>query len=82
MCYSVSPPKKQEVLQIFGWTNFVSLKFLREQLSIPTDNSVVVTRWLLLINSQNMAKSAIHKLLTEILYGIKKLIYIRFIDKH
>ena len=29
-----------------------------------------------------MAKSAIHKLLTEILYGIKKLIYIRFIDKH
>ena len=29
-----------------------------------------------------MAKSAIHKLLTEILYGIEKLIYIRFIDKH
>ena len=27
-----------------------------------------------------MAKSATHKLLTEILYGIKKLIYIRFID--
>ena len=29
-----------------------------------------------------MAKSAINKLLTEILYGIEKLIYIRFIDKH
>ena len=29
-----------------------------------------------------MAKSVIHKLLTEILYGIKKLIYIRFMDKH
>ena len=28
-----------------------------------------------------MAKSAINKLLTEILYGIEKLIYIRFIDK-
>ena len=74
MCYSVSPPKKQEVLQIFGWTNFVSLKFLREQLSIPTDNSVVVALWLLLINSRNVAKSATHKLLTEILYYIKKLI--------
>ena len=29
-----------------------------------------------------MAKSAIHKLLTEILHVIEKLIYIRFIDKH
>ena len=29
-----------------------------------------------------MAKSAIRKLLTKILYGIEKLIYIRFIDKH
>ena len=29
-----------------------------------------------------MAKQAIHKLLTEILYGIEKLIYIRFTDKH
>ena len=29
-----------------------------------------------------MAKSAIHKLLTEILQGIEKIIYIRFIDKH
>ena len=29
-----------------------------------------------------MAKSAIHKLLREILHGIEKLIYIRFIDKH
>ena len=29
-----------------------------------------------------MAKSAIHKLLTEILHGIEKLIYTRFIDKH
>ena len=29
-----------------------------------------------------MAKTAIHKLLTEILYGIKKLNLIGFIDKH
>ena len=29
-----------------------------------------------------MAKSASNKLLTEILHGIEKLIYIRFIDKH
>ena len=29
-----------------------------------------------------MAKSAVNKLLTEILHGIEKLIYIRFIDKH
>ena len=29
-----------------------------------------------------MAKSAIHKLLTEILHGIEKLIYMRFMDKH
>ena len=29
-----------------------------------------------------MAKPAIHKLLTEILYGIEKLICIQFIDKH
>ena len=28
------------------------------------------------------AKSAIYKLLTEILYGIEKLTYIRFKDKH
>ena len=29
-----------------------------------------------------MAKSAIHKLFTEILHSIENLIYIRFIDKH
>ena len=29
-----------------------------------------------------MAKSAMNKFLLEILYGIEKLIYIRFIDKH
>ena len=29
-----------------------------------------------------MAKSAIHKLLTEILYGIEELTYIPFINKH
>ena len=29
-----------------------------------------------------MAKSAILKLLTDILHGIEKLIYVRFIDKH
>ena len=54
---------------------------LRQKLSIPTENGVVVARWSLLIHSRNMAKSAINKLLTEILYGIEKLIYIRFIDK-
>ena len=47
-----------------------------------TNNGVVVARWSLLIHSRNMAKSAIHKLLTEILHGIDKLLYIRFIDKH
>ena len=47
-----------------------------ENLSIPTDNGVVVARWSLL------SLSAILKLLTEILYGIEKLIYIWFIDKH
>ena len=67
---------------IFGKTNFVSLKYLGEQLSIPTDHCVVVARWSLLIHSRTMAKSAIHKLLTEILYGIEKLIDHRFIDKH
>ena len=67
---------------IFEKTNFVSLKYLGEQLSIPTDNGVVVARWSLLIHFRTMAKSAIHKLLTEILYGIEKLIDIRFIDKH
>ena len=50
--------------------------------SSATDNGVVVACWSLLIHSRNMAKSAIHKLLTEILHGIEKLIYIRFIDKH
>ena len=63
MCYSVSPHK-----------NKAFCNFLREQLSIPTDKSMVVSRWSLLINSRNMAKSAIHKLLTEILYVIKNLI--------
>ena len=67
---------------IFLKTNFVSLKYLRQKRSIPIENGVVVARWSLLIHSRNMAKSAINKLLTEILYGIEKLIYIRFIDKH
>ena len=47
-----------------------------------TPRGVVVARLSLSIHSWNMAKSAIHKLLTKILYGIEKLIYIRFIDKH
>ena len=29
-----------------------------------------------------MAESAILKLLTEILHGTEKLVYVRFIDKH
>ena len=49
---------------------------------MPTSNGVVVARWWLLIHSRNMAKSAIHKLLTEILHVIEKLICIWFIDKH
>ena len=77
MRYNVSPRKNKKF-----YKNFVSLKYLRQKLSIPTENGVVVARWSLLIHSRNMAKSAINKLLTEILYGIEKLIYIRFIDKH
>ena len=80
MCYNVSPRKNK------NFYNFSikkkSLKYVREHVSIPTDNGVVVARWSLLIHSRNMAKSAIYKLLTEILYGIEKLIFIRFIDKH
>ena len=80
MCYNVSPRKNK------NFNNFPinkkSLKYVREHVSIPTDNGVVVARWSLLIHSRNMAKSAIYKLLTEILYGIEKLIFIRFIDKH
>ena len=80
MCYNVSPRKNK------NFYNFSikkkSLKYVREHVSIPTDNGVVVARWSLLIHSRNMAKSAIHKLLTEILHGIEKLIFIRFIDKH
>ena len=78
MRYNVSPPKKMK------FYNFLINKLCipNEQLSIPNDNGVVVARWSLLIHSRNMAKSATHKLLTEILYGIEKLIYIRFIDKH
>ena len=81
MRYNVSPRKNKKFYN-FPINNFVSLKYLRKQLSISTDNGVVVARWSLLIHSRNMAKSAIHKLLTEILYGIEKLIYIRNIDKH
>ena len=81
MRYNVSPSNNKNFYN-FPIKNFVSLKYVREHLSIPTDNSVVVTRWSLLIHSRNMAKSAIYKLLTEILYGIEKLIFIRFIDKH
>ena len=73
---------KTRISTIFLYTNFVSLKYFRQKLSIPTENGVVVARWSLLIHSRNMAKSAIHKLLTEIIHGIEKLIYIRFIDKH
>ena len=73
---------KTRTSTIFRYTNFVSLKYSREHFSIPTDNGVVVARWSLLIHSRNMAKSAIHKLLTEIVYGIKKPIYIRFVDEH
>ena len=80
MCYNVSPRKNK------NFNNFPinkkSLKYVREHVSIPTDNGVVVARWSLLIHSRNMNKSAINKLLTEILYGIEKLIFIRFIDKH
>ena len=80
MCYNVSSRKNK------NFYNFSikkkSLKYVREHVSIPTDNGVVVARWSLLIHSRNMAKSAIYKLLTEILYGIEKLIFIRFIDKH
>ena len=77
MCYNVSPRKNKNFFD-----KKKSLKYVREHVSIPTDNGVVVARWSLLIHSRNMAKSAINKLLTEILYGIEKLIYIRFIDKH
>ena len=78
MRYNVSPPKNKKFYN-FPILNRLNVK---ERLSIPTDNGVVVARWSLLIHSRNMAKSAINKLLTEILYGIEKLIYIRFIDKH
>ena len=72
MCYSVSSHKNKKFCNfVVNKLKIVSLKFLREQLPIPTDNSVVVARWSFLINSRNMAKSAIHKSLTEIRYGIK-----------
>ena len=79
MCYNVSPRKNKN---FYNFPIKKSLKYVREHVSIPTDNSVVVARWSLLIHSRNMNKSAINKLLTEILYGIEKLIFIRFIDKH
>ena len=79
MCYNVSPRKNKN---FYNFPIKKSLKYVREHVSIPTDNGVVVARWSLLIHSRNMAKSAINKLLTEILYGIEKLIYIRFKDKH
>ena len=82
MRYNVNSRKNKKFYNFAIKKNFVSLKYLREHLSIPTDNGVVVARWSLLIQSRNMAKSVINKLLTEILYGIEKLIYIRFIDKH
>ena len=34
-------------------TNYVSLKYLRERLSIPTDNGVVVARWSLIGTLRN-----------------------------
>ena len=84
MGYNVSPRKNRKFYNFPINKVCIAeiLKGLREQLSIPTDNGVVVAHWSLLIHSRNMAKSAINKLLTEILYGIEKLIYIRFIDKH
>ena len=82
MHYNVSPRNNKNFYS-FQLNKLCITKYLREQLFIHiTDNHVVVARWSLLIHSRNMAKSAINKLLTEILYGIEKLIYIRFIDKH
>ena len=83
MRYNVSPRKKKKFYN-FPINKLCIGKIFKgpEQLSIPNDNNVVVARWSLLIRSRNMAKSAIHKLLRETLYGIEKLIYIRFIHKH
>ena len=81
-CVTMLVHSKTRISTIFLYTNFVSLKYFRQKLSTPTENGVVVARWSLLILYRNMAKSAINKLLTEIIYGIEKLIYIRFIDKH
>ena len=81
MRYNVSPRKNKKFYN-FPINKLCIAKYLRQKLSIPTENGVVVARWSSLIHSRNMAKSAINKLLTEILYGIEKLIYIRFIDKH
>ena len=81
MRYNVNPRKNKKFYN-FRENKVCIAKYLGEQLSIPTANGVVVARWSLLIHSRTMAKSTIHKLLTEILYGIEKLIYIRFIDKH
>ena len=58
MCYNVSPRKNK------NFYNFPikkkSLKYVREHVSIPSDNGVVVARWSLLIHSRNMNKSAIN----------------------
>ena len=70
MRYNVSPPKNKKFYN-FPILNRLNVK---ERLSIPTDNGVVVARWSLLIHSRNTAKSANHKLLTEILHCIEKLI--------
>ena len=82
MRYNVNPCKNKKFYN-FSINKLCIGKILKgTTFSIPTDNGVVVACWSLSIHSRNMAKSAIHKLLTEILHGIKKLIYIQFIDKH
>ena len=81
MRYNVSPMKNKNFYN-FLMNKLCIAKILEDHLSIPTDNGVVVAHWSLWMHSRNMAKSAIHKLLTEVLYGMEKLIYIRFIDKH
>ena len=53
MCYNVSPRKNKNFFD-----KKKSLKYVREHVSIPTDNGVVVARWSLLIHSRNMAKGA------------------------
>ena len=69
MRYSVSPHQKKKF-----YTFLINKLCIAKILKETTFYWFLVAHWSLLINSRNMAKSAIHKLLTEILYGIKKLI--------